>query len=137
LKRQLSRTVRPQIHFESEALSRFIFSREHYSRGRAKQNAFLPQKGKTAISMFFIDQLSPSEVWALGDFAGKNRGKLAVARAVMSRKSVINLPVKLELTPSEHPRHMNVCGWPTGKDEQKALALEFCAISTLSLRQSS
>jgi hypothetical protein len=111
---------------EFEALSRFVFSRDHYSRGRAKQGAFLPAKGKTVISMFFIDQLGPSEIWAIGDFAGKNRGKLAVAHADMQRKLVTDLPVTLELTPNDHPRHINVGGWPTDKDKQKALALEFC-----------
>lgn len=84
--------------------------------------------------MFFVDQLNPGEIWAIGDFAGKNRGKLAVASADMQRKSVLALQVTLELTPNDHPRHVNVAGWPTEKDEQKALALEFCAISTLAVR---
>ncbi len=84
--------------------------------------------------MFFIDQLSLDEVWGIGDFAGKNRGKLAIARADMQRKAVINLPVRLEPTPKDHPRHIDIGGWPTEKDAQKALALEFCAISTLALR---
>jgi hypothetical protein len=84
--------------------------------------------------MFFIDQLGPSEIWAIGDFAGKNRGKLAVAHADMQRKLVADLPVTLEVTPNDHPRHINVAGWPTDKDQQKALALEFCAISTLTVR---
>jgi hypothetical protein len=67
-------------------------------------------------------------------FRWQEQGKLAVAHADMQRKLVTDLPVTLELTPNDHPRHINVGGWPTDKDKQKALALEFCAISTLTVR---
>jgi len=84
--------------------------------------------------MFIIDKLGESELWALGDFAGKNRVKLAVARADMRRDSVLELRLRLEATPGDHPLHINVADWPTEKDAQKALALEFCAVSTLAIR---
>src|SRR5882762_5384732 len=35
-----SKTASPSLPSEFEDLSRFIFTRDHYSRGRAKQNAF-------------------------------------------------------------------------------------------------
>lgn len=47
---------------------------------------------------------------------------------------IAELNLRLEATPEEHPRHVNVAGWPTEKDEQMALALEFCAIAILSVR---
>ncbi len=84
--------------------------------------------------MFFIDQLAGSDIWAIGDFAGRNRNKRAAARADMRRESVLDLHMTLQPTPEEHPRHINVSGWPAEKDEQKALALEFCANSDLQIR---
>jgi len=93
----------------------------------------LPRE-KTAISMFSIDQLAENEIWDLGDYAGKNRGKAALARGDIHCKSVFELQMTVEQTPEDHPRHVNIAGWPTEKDEQKALALEFCARSTLCLR---
>ena len=84
--------------------------------------------------MFFVDQLTDTETWSLGDFAGKNRGKPVIARADMHRKLILEMLLSLEPTRKDHPRHVNITGWPTDKDEQKALALEFCAKSALYLR---
>ena len=84
--------------------------------------------------MFIVDELREPEVWALGDFAGENRGKPAAARADVEHEAIADLKVEFARTPHEHPRHVNVGGWPAEKDEQKALAVEFCARSTLSVR---
>jgi hypothetical protein len=84
--------------------------------------------------MFIIDQLADSEIWSIGDLAGQNRRKPAIARADIPRKAVLELKMVLARTPHEHPRHLNVGTWPPEKDEQKALAVEFCAKSMLYVR---
>jgi hypothetical protein len=94
----------------------------------------MPPREKTAISMFSVDQLTENEIWDLGDYAGKNRGKAALARGDIECKSIFELHMRVEPTPEDHPRHVNIAGWPTEKDKRKALALEFCARSTLHIR---
>jgi len=84
--------------------------------------------------MFILDKLPDSEIWAIGDFAGRNGGKPAIARADIPREALIELNMVFARTPDEHPRHLNVGGWPLEKDKQKALALEFCAKSMLYVR---
>ena len=84
--------------------------------------------------MFWIDRLEEPNIWELGDFAGKNRGKPAVARADISSRSVSEINLAIEADPEPHPRHVNVGPWPDAKDEQKAVALDLCAKSKLTVR---
>ncbi len=84
--------------------------------------------------MFIIDRLADAEIWTIGDLAGENRGKLALARADIPHKALLELKMVFTRTHDEHPRHLNVGGWPVEKDEQKALAVEFCVKSTLHVR---
>jgi len=122
----------PQAAYEN--LSRFIFQRNHYSLIGPKPGAFLPPKGVLKISMFWIDGLQEANIWNLGDFAGKNRGKPAVARAEIGSESVGQIRLTIEADPEPHPRHVNIGSWPDGKDEQKAVALDLCAKSRLYIR---
>lgn len=85
--------------------------------------------------MFWIDGLQEAKIWNLGDFAGKNRGKPAVARADISYHHVMEIDLTIEADPEPHPRHVNVGAWPIGKDEQKAVALDLCVKSRLSVRR--
>jgi hypothetical protein len=87
--------------------------------------------------MFIIDGLADPEIWRTGDLAGENRGKPALARTDIPHKALLELKMMFAQTPDEHPRHVNVGSWPVDKDEQKALALEFCAKSVLYLRRTS
>lgn len=85
--------------------------------------------------MFWIDQLQEANIWKIGDVVGsKSRGKPAVARADVSSHSVSEIKLTIEADSEPHPRHVNVGGWPDGKDEQKAVALDLCAKSRLSIR---
>lgn len=84
--------------------------------------------------MFVIDQLADAEIWTIGDLAGEKREKLALARADIPHKALLELEMVFARTPDEHPRHLNVGSWPVEKDEQKALAVEFCAKSMLHVR---
>lgn len=84
--------------------------------------------------MFFIDALDESDIWRIGDFVGKNREKLALARADITKNLVSSIGLVSLPDQKGHARHVNVGPWPVAKDEQKAIALEFCAHSTLSIR---
>ncbi len=84
--------------------------------------------------MFFLDGLIESDIWTLGDFAGQQRGKKALARAEILESFIRELELIVTLDPKDHARHVNVEHWPISKDEQKAIALEFCIKSPLFLR---
>lgn len=84
--------------------------------------------------MFFIDELRENAVWGLGDFAGKSRGKNAVARADLYSAAVRGIGFGVRFDREGHPRHASVGPWPAPKDEQKALALELCVKAALVVR---
>jgi hypothetical protein len=86
--------------------------------------------------MFFVDGLTESAIWPIGDFAGSKRGKNAIARAEVRCSTIREIGFVVRVHPKEHPRHVNVGPWPAPKDEQKALALELCAKSALIVRSS-
>jgi len=86
------------------------------------------------MSAFWIDDLALEAIWPLGDLAGEPRGKAALAFAQLRRADVAAVGLFTEDDPKPHPRHVNVCGWPTEKDEIKSLALELCVRATLRIR---
>jgi hypothetical protein len=93
----------------------------------------LPAPNKTVISMQFTDGLQEREIWEIGALVGKERNKNVLARADTAKSVVLNVGLRVELSKGLHPLHADVCGWPTEKDEQKAIALELCAGATLQL----
>jgi hypothetical protein len=116
-------------------LARFVFQRSHFSKNPAKPKpgAFLPDPSKT--SALWRDGLPEQDIWDIGDLVGKARGKNPVARADFDVKAVSAAKLEIEPDPKPHiPRHVNLCGWPIDKDEQKSIALLLCARSTLILR---
>lgn len=116
-------------------LSRFIFHKRDFTGPRAKPGAFLPQPKVLKTSAFWIDDLSPDEIWHIGDeVAGKPRGLASIARADLESTCLPNLKLHVEPDPTPHPRHVDICGWPAEKAEQKAIALELCHSATLKVR---
>ena len=84
--------------------------------------------------MLFTDGLEAGEIWRIGDKVGIERGKASIARADLTKLSVIAIGLAVELSPGVHPSHADACGWPQEKDKQKLIALDLCAASTLCLR---
>lgn len=84
--------------------------------------------------MFFVDQMKGHDIWFLGDFAGSKRNKTAAARADLTTAVIKETGLTIVPDAKGHPRHANVGRWPSSKDEQKAVALELCARSTLFVR---
>jgi hypothetical protein len=114
--------------------SRFIFSGRHFSGSRVKPEAFTPPKS-FKLSCFWIDDLAEDVIWRIGDdIAGRPRGKQALASADLARNDIFEVGLFTEDDPNPHPRHMNVCGWPTDKDEIKSLVLDLCSRAILRIR---
>lgn len=84
--------------------------------------------------MQFTDGIQEKKIWEIGDIVGKEREKAALAKADLTKSSVLSAGLSVALTPGLHPLHADVGGWPAEKDEQKLIALDLCAKSKLSLR---
>jgi len=83
--------------------------------------------------MQFTDGLQEQKIWEIGDLVGKERNKSLLARADVAKIAVLKIGLSVTLSKGLHPLHADVEGWPTEKDEQKAIALELCANSKLLL----
>lgn len=121
-----------------DRLTRYIYQSGHFSKvhHRVKQNAFLPEPGKSKISAAWIDGLVSPQIWEIGDLLGAQRLAPAVpiARADFDSAVLPKTRLTIESDPVPHPRHINVCGWPSEKDAQKDIALMLCSKSTLQVR---
>jgi len=102
----------------------------------AKPGAFLPESSTLETSALWKDGLLEHEIWQIGLPVGEGRGKPPLARADFDRGTVSKAKLRLEFDPMPHnSRHVNICGWPTAKDEQKSIALLLCKRATLLLRE--
>lgn len=101
-----------------------------------KPGAFLPESSTLETSASWKDGLLEYEIWQIGLSVGEGRGKPPLARADFDTGAVSEAKLRLESDPMPHnSRHVNICGWPTAKDEQKSIALLLCKRATLLLRE--
>lgn len=118
-------------------LARFIFQEGHYRKqtpAKPKPGAFLPSSSVLKISALWRDELPDPEIWKIGDLLGKARSKQPKARADFDLAAVSEAKLTIEPDPKPHPLHVNLCGWPNAKDEQKSIAILLCKRSVLILR---
>ena len=113
--------------------ARFIFQSGHYRKlapAQPKPNAFLPGP-LLKTSAIWRDALLDREIWEIGALLGSERQQQPKARADLGIAAISEANLTIEPDPAPHPRHFNLCGWPTEKDEQKAIAMVLCANSSL------
>jgi hypothetical protein len=114
-------------------LSRFIFSRRHFSdtQNIVKHGAFMPPvDGK--LSIFDTDGVEERTVWSIGQEIAIERDQTLYARGDISTSSATGQ--NLRVIPDEPPpRHRNIVGWPPAdqKEDQKLIAMELAAVATL------
>jgi hypothetical protein len=117
-------------------LTRFIFDKNHFSSValKAKPGAFLPASD-LKTSALGKDMLGEGEIWKIGLLVGQDRGKAPRARADFDDRAVGEAKLTIEPDPQPNiPDHLNLCGWPAQKDEQKDVALLLCARAKVVLR---
>ena len=98
-----------------------------------KPRAFQPARKDYKTSVFRTIDLAEQEIWRLADeHAAGDQGKCE-ARAVLLVHQVIDAGLRVE--PDDvPPRHANLAGWPTAKDEWKSVAQELAAEASLRVR---
>ncbi len=136
LKRHTSSLSRQNRSAPNEALplSRFAFTKKWVSKAdggfRLKYHAFMPRSvhgHPLEVSVFRVDGLSEAQIWEHGrryalppgrNFHGRGDVTLHVVNATG--------PLRLEFD-EPPPRHANVVGWPTERDQQLALAQDLAS----------
>lgn len=123
-RKQHSQSEPQSAHISSKHytdLTRFIFDARHFSKAkeRVKPGAFLPE-ADLKTSALGKDGLKEAEIWGIGLLVGRDRGKPPKARADFSPMTVSKAALTIEHAPlPDIPNHINLCGWPSEKDEQK------------------
>ena len=122
-----------------EVIARYITSQRWYSRQKdiVKPQAFMPPPN-LKLSVFRIGNLSEPEIWKIGIkkvINKMNKPTNLHGRADIQALNILgnNLQIEPDNTP---PRHANIIGWPELKEEQKSMAQELAAKSSLRLHTS-
>ena len=120
-------------HSPDDRLSRFIRSERHVAETKhlVKLNAFMPPSDKR-LSVFHTHNINEYQIWKLAD------EHLPADKSIRLRAdiSVINVgQADLNIDWNYRPKyHVDIVGWPDGKDDQKARALELAKNAKLIIR---
>ncbi len=111
----------------TETISRYILSKNDFTKNRIKYSAFIPYP-HLELSIYRIDSLTEAEIWNIGQVEVANkRGKPLLARGdvtVAQVGEVSGLEVTPDTDPESHYLHANIINWPKMKSEQKLRAVE-------------
>jgi hypothetical protein len=114
-----------------EKLTRFIFSKSHFSvqKREVKFRAFIP-KG-TDISVYRISDLSEPEVWEIGRKYVQRDKRSIKARADLLAEVVYENHLTVILDPIPHELHANITPFPTDKSARDRIARKLALASQL------
>ena len=116
----------------AEPLSRFIFSRKHFSPEykRVKADAFLPEPTALETSVFRLLGLDAAQIQGIASAVAHASGRQFKARGDVLAGTVftVGLAVRPDNTPE---RHASIVGWPNDKGQQLSLAQRIAAAATL------
>ena len=120
-----------------ERVARILVER-HFSVEKqiVKYNAFLPalSDGAWSTSVFDADGLTDSDVWALGErHVASARNKPVYGYPDISVLAVEEQRLTVDRA-EPPPRHCDIVGWPSAKEERISVAQELAAQSTLKLK---
>lgn len=90
----------------------------------------MPPAGKLDISVLVNGARTAMQVWQWGDENVKHGVQL---RAEIESETVEQEALSVELD-NNPPGHANIAGWPSAKEDQKAIAVALAAASTLRTR---
>ncbi len=120
----------------AERLTRFIFSKSHFSveNKKVKFQAFIPPSNSEDLSVYRISGLSDSEVWAIGREYVQRKERLIKARADFLAE-VVEVAYENHLTvipdTAPHKRHANITPFPADKIARNRIARKLALASQL------
>ena len=116
-----------------EKLTRFIFSKSHFSivNKTVKFKAFIPPSNSADISVYRIASLSDSEVWAIGRKYVEIGGRRLKARADFLAEQVYGNHLEVIPDAQPHARHANITPFPADRRTRDRIARKLALASKL------
>lgn len=123
----------------SEKLTRFIFSKSHFSvrNQTVKYGAFIPppdsedrSRCSPDLSVYDISGISESEVWMIGRQYVQGIRSIK-ARADLSVKDIHSNSLKVISAPQPHERHANITPFPPDRLICEQIARRLALVSQL------
>jgi len=116
-----------------ETLARYITDPKQIrpSDNTIRHYAFMPPKVTKRLSVYYVSNITETEIWKIGnDYVAPSRGKI-IARADLNSRVVYETELSVDLTGKPHPRHADIVGWSEepGKTKLQAMKLAGAAIS--------
>ena len=120
-----------------ERLTRFIFSKQHFSvvNQRVKYAALIPpKKSPEEISVYRTSSLTESQVWEIGREYVKRGDRTIKARADLLAGDVYEIDfIDLKVIPDTRPHHLhaNIVPIPVVREDRDEVLKELACVSTL------
>lgn len=118
----------------SETLSRYVLQGKHFRNNdnTAKPELFMPHPHQD-LSVTRHRDATEYDLWEFGTEVARKRSKTFYGRFDIQAKDCEIGSLKVKASPlDDNPNHADITGWPSSKQEQKALALEIAASESLS-----
>ncbi len=116
---------------DDEKLARFVLQRSQIRRRdqTIKPEAFIPHP-HTDLSVTRHLNATEFEIWSVGRGVAQTQGRKLYGRADIRAAGCRAQNLSIRADPiAGNPNHANIHGWPTAKQDQKAIALKLAAVA--------
>lgn len=116
---------------ETELLARYVMQSGHFRSDRTvKPNLFIPHPYQE-LSVTRHRDATEAEIWQAGVNVADQQQKMLYGRSDLLTKQCLEESLRVIAAPfPDNPNHADIEGWPTAKEEQKAIALKLAASAT-------
>lgn len=117
---------------DDELLARYATQSGHFraSDKQVKQSLFLPHPHQE-LSVTRHREATETEIWSAGDDVANVLGRQLYGRADIQASACKIETLRVKAKPIiGNPNHADIEGWPTAKEDQKAIALKLAASAT-------
>lgn len=123
---------------DDELLARYATQSGHFRSGDkfVRQNLFLPHP-RQELSVTRHRQATEGEIWSAGNHVATalnrtlyGRADIRASECKIATLRVIAKPIKDNPKVPDNPNHADITGWPTAKEDQKAIAQKLAAAAT-------
>lgn len=122
---------------DHSAVTRYIYSRKHFSKIHAKYPAFIPPEPRYEISVCVIDGMDDQDMWTMSPESRgppKARADLKVSD-ITAVKDGDGHGLQVLIDGKPHPRHANIKSIVLKKALEKTIAVELAEKSVLHIKK--
>lgn len=116
----------------TEWLARYVMQSSHFRNSdlTVKPNLFIPHPYQE-LSVTRHRDATESEIWAVGEDVAIQQGRTLYGRTDITAQNCTVDSLKVAARPfPNNPNHADIEGWPSDKQDQKAIALQLAASAT-------